>query len=109
MATIPTAQSRIGGAVLTATTATTGPDQISPGDDVVLLVRNDDTVAVTIDIHVPGNTKWGEPQPDVTSVSIPAGDLAHIGPLPRDLADPSTGMVHVTASSTAVSLYAIRS
>lgn len=108
MATIPATQSQIGGVVLTGTTATAGPDQIPTGDDVALLVRNDDTVDVTITITVPGATKYGQAQPDVTSAPIPAGGLATIGPFPRDLTGPTDGHVDVTASSTAVTLYAIR-
>lgn len=109
MAEIPITQAQIGGVVLSATAATAGPDTVRPGDDVVLLVVNGDASPITVDVTVPGNTKWGQAQPDVTSVSIPAGDMAVIGPLPRELADDTDNLVDVTSSSTSsVDLYAIR-
>lgn len=110
MADIPIVQAQIGGVVLSDTAATSGGDTISPpGDNVILLVSNGSASGITVDVTVPGNTKWGQAQPDVTSVSIPAGGLGVIGPLPRELADPSAGSVEVTASSTSsVNLYAIR-
>lgn len=109
MAEVSQSQSKIGGTVLSATAATAGPDTVEPGDRVVLIVQNGDAASITITVTVPGSTRWGEDQPDVTSVSIPAGDIASIGPFPRELADPSTGKVEVTSSSTAsVNLYAVR-
>lgn len=108
MASIPTSAATIGGVVLSATTATTGPDTVKPNDRSLLLAKNDDTVAVTVEVSVPGNTRWGVAQPDVTSVSIPAGGIAALGNLPSELADPSDGEVHVTSSSTSVSFYAVR-
>lgn len=108
MAEIPHTQAKIGGVVLSATAATAGPDTVEPDERVALLVQNNDASAVTVTVTVPGNTRWGEAQPDVTSVSIPAGDLAVIGNFPRELADPADGLVDVTASSTSVNFYAIR-
>lgn len=108
MANIPHQQAQIGGTVLSATAATAGPDTVEHDERVVLIVQNNDASAVTVDVTVPGNTRWGEPQPDVTSVSIPAGDIAAIGPFPRELADPADGLVDVTATSTSVNFYAVR-
>lgn len=108
MAEIPHTQARIGGVVLTPTAATAGPDTVKPSDRVALLVHNRSAGAVTITVTVPGNTKWGQPEPDVTSVSIPASGFATIGPLPRDLADSTDGLIDVTASPNAsVDFYAI--
>ena len=109
MALISQAQAKIGGTVLTATTATAGPDTLKPGDRVVLIVKNDNASAVTVVVTVPGNTKFGQPEPDVTSVSIPTGQLAVIGPFPAELADPTDGLVDVDATpNTSVSFYAVR-
>lgn len=108
MANIPHQQAKIGGVLLTPTTATAGPDTVSPDDRLILIVQNNDASAVTVTVTVPGNTRWGVAEPDVTSVSIPAGDLAAIGPFPRELADPADGLVDITASSTSVDLYAVR-
>lgn len=109
MADVSLSQSKIGGTVLSPTAATAGPDAVEPGDRVILIVQNGDTVSITVTVTVPGSTRWGEDQPDVTSVSIPAGGIASIGPFPRELADSSTGKVSVTSSSTtSVNFYAVR-
>jgi hypothetical protein len=108
MANIPHQQAVIGGKVLSGTTATAGPDTLTPDERVVLVVQNNDAGAVTVTVTVPGNTRWGVAEPDVTSVSIPAGSLAAIGPFPRALADPADNLVDVTSSSTSVVFYAVR-
>jgi hypothetical protein len=108
MATVPVQQAKIGGVVLSATAATAGPDKFKPGADEVLLVRNGSGAAVTALVTVPGNTKYGQAQPDVTSVSIPASGIAALGPFPQDLAG-TDGMVAVTISSpTSVDLFLVR-
>lgn len=109
MANVPHTQAKIGGVVLSATAATAGPDTLAPGDDVALLVHNTSAGAVTVTVTVPGSTKYGQDQPDVTSVSIPAAGLAVIGPFPSDLRDPADNLVDVDVSApTGVNLYAIR-
>lgn len=108
MASIAIQQAQIGGVVLSGTAATAGPDTLEPDARLVLIVKNDDAASVTVDVTVPGDTRWGQPQPDVTSVSIPAGELAALGPFPRELADPSDDLIDITASSTSVTFYAVR-
>lgn len=109
MANIPHQQAQIGGVVLSATAATAGPDTVAPGDHVVILVENNNASAVVVTVSVPGDTKWGQPEPDVNSLSIPAGTFAVVGPLPRELADPADGLVDISASpSASVNYYAIR-
>jgi hypothetical protein len=109
MATIPHTQAKIGGVVLSATAATAGPDTLTPDDRVVLLVHNRSAGAITVTVTVPGNTRWGQAEPDVTSVSVPASGLATLGPFPRELADPTDNLIDVTASASAsVDFYAIR-
>ena len=109
MATIPHAQAKIGGVVLTATTATSGPDTLRPDENVVLIVQNGAGVATVVTVTVPGNTKYGQANPDVASVSIPAAGVAAIGPFPADLADPVDGLIDVDATPNAsVSFYAVR-
>lgn len=105
MATVPIAQQQIGGTLLTATAATAGPDKVKPG--AVLIINNAGGSAITVTVVVPGNTKYGQPEPDVTSVSIPASRIGVIGPLAKDLAG-SDGLVSFTCSASAsVSLYAV--
>lgn len=106
MANIPHTQAKIGGVVLAATAATAGPDTLAPDDRVVLLAQNNSAGAVTV--TVPGTTQYGQAQPDVTSVSIPAGEIGALGPFPRGLADPADGLVDVTSTSTSVDFYAVR-
>jgi hypothetical protein len=109
MANIPHTQAKIGGVVLSATAATAGPDTLTPDDRVILLVHNRSTAAITVKVTVPGNTRWGQAEPDVTSESIPAGGLATLGSFPRELADPADGLIDITASASAsVDFYAIR-
>ena len=52
----------------------------------------------TVTVVVPGNTRYGQADPDVT-ITVPAGGTSLIGPLPRDLADPADGLVHITYSA----------
>lgn len=99
MAELSTQHATIGGAVLTFTPAAASGDGIRGGDRTVLLVNNGSASAVTVTVVTPGNTEYGQPEPDVPSVSIPAAGVAVIGPLPRKLADPSDGLVHVTYSA----------
>lgn len=105
MATVPVVQPQIIGTLLTATAATAGPDKVLPGS--TLIINNGGGTAITVTVVVPGNTKYAQPQPDVTSVSIPAARIGTIGPLPRDLVG-TDGLVAFTCSASAsVSLYAI--
>lgn len=107
MANVPVQNPAIAGTVLTATAATAGPDTVSPGS--LLLIQNGSGSAVTATVVVPGNTRYGQAQPDVTTVSIGAGAIAAVGPLGGDLADPTDDLVDVTLSlATSVNLYAIR-
>lgn len=108
MALLPSQQAKIAGTVLTMAnaTATTG-DTLPTGG--ALLIQNGGASAITATIAVPGNTKYGQPEPDVTSVSIPAAGFALLGPFDTGLADPSDGLVHVVCSAvTSVKIAAIR-
>lgn len=109
MASIPHIQAKIGGVVMAPVSATAGPDTLKPGDNVCLVVNNGNAAAVTVTVVVPGNSKFGPANPDVTSVSIPAGSHAVLGPFPAELADPADGLIDVTAAPFAsVTFYAIR-
>lgn len=109
MAAIPVVTPVIGGSVTAATAATAGPDTIAPaGRPVHLFVDNNNAGAVTLAIVVPGNTRFGQPEPDITSVSITAGAHA-VFRLPAELADPTTRLISVTATpSASVSFFAVR-
>ncbi|RSN65418.1 hypothetical protein DMH01_03305 [Amycolatopsis sp. WAC 04182] len=109
MALIPHTQAQIGGVVLAPTAATAGPDTLRPDDRLLLIVQNGSAGTVAATITVPGNTKYGQAQPDITSANIAAGALHAFGPFPADLADPADGLVDVDVNpSASVSLYAVR-
>lgn len=109
MATIAVAQPDYDGILLTGTTATAGPDTVAPaGKNILLIVNNGNASATVLTIAVPGNTKFGLANPDITSLSVTAGAHAAFL-LPAELADPTDGLIDVTAVPNAsVSLFAVR-
>ncbi|SFO59706.1 hypothetical protein [Amycolatopsis rubida] len=111
MATIVQVQAKLAGTVLTSTAATAGPDKVKPGDGgapVYVLVDNAGASPVTVTVADPGKTKYGQANPSIPSVSVPAGGKAVLGPIQPDLKQ-SDGNVNLTASSTtSVSFYAFR-
>jgi hypothetical protein len=108
VATVPIKQAVIGGVLMPPTAATAGPDKIAWNEHAAVYVENGNAGAVVVTTVVPGNTKWGPAQPDVASVSIPAGQRALIGPFPQELADSNTGLVDLQVAPFAnVNLYGI--
>jgi hypothetical protein len=107
MAELAYKSAAIAGAVATPAAASGGGDTVRPNENGAVLVTNGDASAKTVTIAVPGNTKYGQADPDV-AVVVAAGTSRLIGPLPRDLADPSDGLVHITYSAvTAVTVVAV--
>jgi hypothetical protein len=98
MADISYAQSKVDGVVLTGVNATAGPDRVRPDERGVVIVHNSNAGAVVVTATDPGTTKYGKANPDLPSVSIPAGGHASLGPFPADLMDPSDGYVDLTAA-----------
>jgi hypothetical protein len=83
------------------TAADAAGDTFRPGPRVALVVANRHaTIARTVMVVVPGNTKYDQPNPDIPIV-IAAGAEIAIGPFPDDLADPADGLVHVTYPTAA--------
>lgn len=97
MATLALAQATIAGTDPGLQAAAGGGDKIAPGDRTALLVVNGSGGSLTVTIAVPGNTRWGQAQPDV-AVAVPAGETRIIGPLPSALAADSDGLVAITYS-----------
>lgn len=109
MALISYIQSKVDGCVLTAVAATAGPDTIRPDDHGLIIVHNQNAGAVVVTIVDPGTSKYGKANPDLPSVSIPAGSVAALGPFPADLADPSDGYIDLTAAPFAsVTFYGVK-
>lgn len=107
MAAIAHQQIQITGTEVTFQAAAGGGDTVQPGDNVFLRVRNADASDKTVTIVVPG-TQHGQNNPDV-AVVVTAAEQRDIGPLTRDLADPSDGLIHVTYSAvTSVTVAACR-
>lgn len=76
--------------------ASAGGDKVAPNDRGVVLFRNGDVSSKTVLLSVPGNTKYGQPHPDVT-FTVPAGAVQPIGPLSADLGDPAdTNLIAIT-------------
>lgn len=109
MALLSYQQAQIGGTVVTFTAAGGSGDTLPADDNGVLMVNNGSGAGITVTVAVPGNTKFGVAQPDVTSVSIGAGAIGVVGPLPADLRDPADNLVHVSYSATtSVTVAAVR-
>lgn len=98
MAALAYTRAKPTGATVPLVAATSGGDTLPPNSSGALLVQNGDSASHTVTVAVPGNTRWGQAEPDIT-VTVAAGASALIGPLPSDLADPSDGLVHVTYSA----------
>lgn len=108
MATLSYAQAGIAGTNPGFVAAAAGGDKIAPNDRGALLVHNAGAGSINVTIVVPGNTKYGLPNPDVVD-AVPAGAYRIIGPFPADLADPADGLVAITYSGvTAVNVAPIQ-
>lgn len=98
MALLPTQSVKLAGTAITYTPAAAGGDTFPPSSRSELRVKNGHTGPQSVTIVVPGNTRWGQAEPDIT-VSVPAGAEYAFGPFPPELADPADRSVHVTYSA----------
>lgn len=98
MALLSKQQSALAGAVITFGAAAGGGDTIKANERSILLVTNGDSSSHTVTIAIPGNTDFGQAQPDV-AVVVAAGVTKAIGPFARGVNDPSDGLVHITYSA----------
>lgn len=107
MALLTPQQITITGADITPVAASVS-DTVKSDDRVFLEYANTDAATRDVTVVVPGS-KFGQPLTDVV-VTLPATTgRKRIGPMTRDLADPSTGLVTVTLSATAgVTVAAVR-
>lgn len=97
MALLTAQQIQIDGLEMTTQAAAGGGDTLEPGEDLFLEVFNGDASDKTVTVVVPG-TLYGVARGDVPVV-VTAGERRKIGPFPRDLADPDTGLVSITYSA----------
>jgi hypothetical protein len=78
-------------------TVTTG-DTVPIGAKVI--VHNASGGSINVTLVTPGNDQYGNSRPDVVT-PVAAGAKAQFGPMPIDLADPTTNVVTVICSAVA--------
>lgn len=101
MATLIPAQAKIAGTTVTMAAASAGGDAVNGDDNVAILVTNGSASSITVTVTVPGNTRFGQAEPDVT-VAVAAGASSLIGPLVDELEDRATDrLVHIGYSAAA--------
>lgn len=98
MATLAYSRIAIAGTLAAPVAASAGGDKVAPNDRGFVDVNNGSGASITVTVVVPGNTSYGQAQPDV-AVTIAAGARRRIGPFPADLADPTDGLVAITYSA----------
>lgn len=107
MAQLSYHQAAVAGTAIAFSAATVSGDTVPDNPNGGVLVKNDDVSAKTVTVVVPGNTRFGQAEPDV-AVTVAAGETRLIGPLPSELADPTDGLVHLTYSAvTSLSVAAV--
>lgn len=94
MATLSKQTPTLTGTTVTYASAAGGGDAVPYSPRATLLVNNTDASSHSITIAVPGNTSYGQANPDIT-VAVAAGVEKAIGPFPRDFAD-DNGLVQLT-------------
>lgn len=86
----------LAGKAITYAAAAAGGDTLGHTANGALRVRNGGAAAITVTVVTPGNTRYGQADPDIP-VSVAAGGEVAIGPFPSDLA--VAGEVSVTYSA----------
>lgn len=109
MATLTAVQATLTGAAVTMAAASAGGDKVNGDDDVAILVTNGSGSSITVTIAVPGNTRFGQAEPDI-AVTVAAGATKLIGPLVDALEDAATDrLVAITYSAvTSVTVAALK-
>lgn len=89
---------KLAGTTITYGAAAAGGDTLGHTSGGVLRVKNASAGAVTVTVVTPGNTRYGQADPDIP-VSVAAAAEVAIGPFPAELA--VEGLVSVTYSAVA--------
>lgn len=87
---------KLAGTAITYVAAAAGGDTLGRTPAGSLRVKNASAAAITVTVVTPGNTQYGQADPDVP-VSVAAGAEVAIGPFPDALA--VDGVVSVTYSA----------
>lgn len=106
MATLTYQQSKITGSTVATVAASVGGDKVAPNSRGALMVINNSAGAITGTVVTPGNTQYGQSDPDVP-FSVAAGTTALVGPFPQSLSG-DDGLIAITYSAvTSVTVAAI--
>jgi len=107
MALLAAQQVQITGTTITFAAAAGGGDTVSPDDRAMLEIKNAGS-QITATVVVPG-TLFGQALADVAVIVPATTGHVRIGPLTRDLADPTTGLINITYSGvTSVTVAIVR-
>lgn len=87
---------KLSGTAVTYAAASAGGDTMGRTTSGVLRVKNGSAGVVTVTIVTPGNTQYGQADPDIP-VAVAAGAEVAIGPFPDGLA--VDGVISVTYST----------
>lgn len=85
MALLTRQQPTLAGTTITYAAAAGGGDTIGWSADGVYRVKNGSGGSITVTVVTPGNTKYGQADPDIP-VAVAAGAEKAIGPFPAELA-----------------------
>lgn len=106
MATYTAQAATVAGVTLTQRSAAAG-DKITPDDNLALIITNGSGGSITCTVTVPGNTSYGEANPDPVRTVAAGATVAF--KLQRDWADPSDGLIALAWSATpSVTYYVVR-
>lgn len=95
MALLTYQQPALSGTTIAYGAATAGGDTIGVTPNGVLRVRNGGGSSITVTVVTPGNTRYGQADPDIP-VAVAAGTEKAIGPFAPELA--TDGIISVTYS-----------
>lgn len=96
MAALTTQRVLVTGTTITYAAAAGGGDTFTGGARGVLRVKNGGGSPITATVVVPGNTAYGQAQPDI-ALSVAAGTEGNFGPFDSGMVD-GNGNVSVTYS-----------
>lgn len=99
MALITPQQTTIAGTVFTLNPVNSS-DTFAPDQNLFLSVWNNSGSAITVTFTDAGKTPGGSAATNPTS-TVSAAQTKEFGPIPRSFADPTTGLITVSYSSTA--------
>lgn len=97
MALLSAVTASLQGTTVTYAAAGAGGDTFAYGRNTEFRVKNGSGGSITVTLVVPGNTQFGQAQPDLP-ITIGAGVEKSIG-LARGLVDGATGTISVTYSA----------